>query len=50
MTFNVYWDDLKEEVKDMWIEDGFHPHENLDCMPLAIVEIEEDVMYDEEEE
>ncbi len=29
---------------------GFLPHENLDCMPLSILEIESDVMYDEDEE
>ncbi len=29
---------------------GFYPMSNLDCMPLSILEIESDVMYDEDEE
>ncbi len=50
LSFNIYWDDLTEDAQERLIEDGFLPHENLDCMPLSILEIESDVMYDEDEE
>ncbi len=50
IVFNIYWDDLTEDAQERLIEDGFLPHENLDCMPLSILEIESDVMYDEDEE
>ena len=39
-SFEIYWDDLKEEAKERLID---LYHENIDLSPIALVDIEEDL-------
>ena len=38
-SFEIYWEDLTEEAKER-LKDLYH--ENIDLIPIAIIDIEED--------
>jgi len=37
MEYEIYWDDLKEEVKTRLKSDGFIWNENMDLVPIFII-------------
>jgi hypothetical protein len=40
-TYGIYWNDLTEEAKEGLKKEGFW-HENINLMPLVVLEIEKD--------
>jgi hypothetical protein len=39
-SFEIFYSDLTDEAKARLIQEGFNAHENIDIMPLAIVDQE----------